>query len=191
MSNDTPWHTYLRGVHKLGSKPATARRSRVKAIKPDATSDAKTGAEDIISFAALLDERDSATPAQKISKATEAKKPPNQPLSTTPSLQISLSRRVERALRSGDVVPDATLDLHGMTEAKAHQAVMRFIPAQHKRGTRLLLIITGKGRGADGVLRRNFPRWCETPDLAKLILALRPAALRHGATGACYVILRK
>lgn len=50
-----------------------------------------------------------------------------------------------------DVVPDGTLDLHGMRVAAAREAVRSFVHLWHgrKRGA-VLHVITGKGRGSPG-----------------------------------------
>lgn len=83
------------------------------------------------------------------------------------------------------------LDLHGMTEAAAHAALHDFVIAQHAEGARQLLIITGKGRGGDGILRRNLPLWCEHPALQRLITELALAPPRLGGSGAFLVSLSK
>ena len=42
---------------------------------------------------------------------------------------------------------DARLDLHGLTQAQAHSALLHFMHNAHARDARLVLVITGKGRG--------------------------------------------
>ena len=42
-----------------------------------------------------------------------------------------------------------------------------------------------------GVLRGEFPRWLAEGTLARIVLAWRPAATRHGGDGAFYVLLRR
>ncbi len=105
-------------------------------------------------------------------------------------------------MRKGQVEPDAKIDLHGMTEAAAHRALMRFLAGARARGNRLILVVTGKGnprktesaswmRSPHGVLKQMVPRWLNEPDAAALIASTRPAHLRHGGDGALYVYLRK
>jgi len=86
---------------------------------------------------------------------------------------------------------DARIDLHGMTQAEAHGALAHFMASTAKAGCRNLLIITGKGRGGEGVLRTNLPRWLESLPEAGSVLALRPAAPKHGGDGAFYLLLKK
>ncbi len=107
-------------------------------------------------------------------------------------------------LNRGQLMPDAKLDLHGLTEAAAHRVLTAFVHMAHRRGARLLLIVTGKGaRAADGpfdlglagqrrgVLKAIVPRWLREPPLAGLIADIRAAHRRHGGDGALYVYLRK
>jgi hypothetical protein len=67
---------------------------------------------------------------------------------------------------------------------------------------RLLLVITGKGRGGDredygpipirrGVLKQQVPGWLTAPPLGPLVLEIREAHQRHGGGGAYYVYLRR
>ncbi len=114
--------------------------------------------------------------------------------------------RTAERLRKGAIEPDATLDLHGLTEAAAHRALTMFLRSAMSRGARLTLIVTGKGlktpapdepfdleldRRARGVLRAIVPRWLQEPDLARFVADVRSAHRRHGGNGALYVYLRK
>jgi DNA-nicking Smr family endonuclease len=104
---------------------------------------------------------------------------------------VLFDRRMERKLRAGDIIIEARLDMHGMTQKEAYAALTAFIAAQAKASARNLLVITGKGRGGDGVLKSSLAGWLENlPDAAR-ILAVRPAAIKHGGAGAFYVILRR
>jgi DNA-nicking Smr family endonuclease len=102
-----------------------------------------------------------------------------------------LDHNLEKKLRQGVVSIDARIDLHGMKQDEAHQALENFLAQQAKAGRRCLLIITGKGRGNEGVLRNNLGKWLAASLHARHILALRPAALKHGGAGAFYVLLRR
>ena len=102
-----------------------------------------------------------------------------------------------RRLKRGELVPDAKLDLHGLTEADAHRALGAFLLSAHRRGDRLVLVVTGKGGVSSdpervrGVLKTMVPRWLEEAPLARLIADKRGAHIRHGGPGALYVYLRK
>ena len=104
-----------------------------------------------------------------------------------------------RDLKRGKLKPEARIDLHGMTAARAHDALVGFIGRARADGLRLVLVITGKGRSSDreedprrmGVLRHAVPQWLGTPALAPHVLQVVPASGRHGGGGALYVYLRR
>jgi len=86
---------------------------------------------------------------------------------------------------------EARLDLHGMTQAEAHQALHAFIERQARLGARCLLVITGKGRGGDGVLRAALPGWLNAGPIRAKVLAIFPAQPKDGGSGAVYVYLKR
>ena len=95
------------------------------------------------------------------------------------------------ALKAGTLRIDARLDLHGMTQFDAFRELNHFMQKQTARGSRLLLIITGKGKDLQGILRAHLPGWLMEGEFKNQILTLHPAHLRHGGDGATYVLLRK
>ncbi|NNM73682.1 Smr/MutS family protein [Enterovirga aerilata] len=106
--------------------------------------------------------------------------------------------KTRRALARGRARPDAVIDLHGMTQAEAHAALLGFLRRAQASGRRLVLIVTGKGRAEDvhgsgdrGVLRRVVPHWLGLPELRPLVLGWTEAAPRQGGSGALYVRLRR
>ena len=108
-----------------------------------------------------------------------------------PFLSHCFDRRTERRLRDGTVAIEARLDLHGMTQSEAYTALQHFMATQIKAQSRTVLIITGKGKGGDGVLRSSLGSWLQSLPYAKDILAIHSAAIRHGGQGAFYVMLRR
>lgn len=108
-------------------------------------------------------------------------------------------RRTRSRLRRGKLRPEARLDLHGLTLDEAQPALTRFLLGAHERGLRLVLVITGKGRGLaaaqpfqpeGGVLRRHLPLWLGRRPLAPLVQGHAEAHPGHGGGGAFYVWLR-
>ncbi len=88
----------------------------------------------------------------------------------TPPL-ATLGRKTKKRIARGAHVIDGRLDLHGMTQAEAHDALFGFLRAKQARGSKVVLVITGKGaRGGDssgrGVLNRMVPLWLRLPDFA-------------------------
>lgn len=114
---------------------------------------------------------------------------------TSPPL-ATLGRKTKKRIARGAHVIDGRLDLHGMTQAEAHDALFGFLRAKQARGSKVVLVITGKGaRGGDssgrGVLNRMVPLWLRLPEFRGLILGFESAAISHGREGALYVSLRK
>ena len=54
-----------------------------------------------------------------------------------------------------------------------------------------MLVITGKGKEGQGVLRRNFLLWLESPGARRLVSGYAESHPKHGGAGAFYVFLRK
>jgi DNA-nicking Smr family endonuclease len=91
---------------------------------------------------------------------------------------------------------DARLDLHGMTQIRAHRALFGFLQRAHHDGLAFVLVITGKGKmGAAeserGVLRRQVPQWLALPEFRSLVVGFEEAHIGHGGEGALYVRVRR
>ena len=132
-----------------------------------------------------------------------AKREPEEPPAPAPDEAATRSapagggidKRTARRIRRGALPIDARIDLHGMTREEAFRRLTRFIAESQAAGRRLVLVVTGKGRGADGissgVIRRETPHWLARPPNAARVLDTAPAQPRHGGEGALYVYLRK
>ena len=109
---------------------------------------------------------------------------------------VALERRTVRALARGRLQADATLDLHGMTQAGAHHRLVAFLRGAQAAGHGLVLVVTGRGGmgfGPDerGILRRTVPLWLSVPELRGVVLGFEEAGPRQGGAGALYVRLRR
>ena len=102
-----------------------------------------------------------------------------------------VDRATAERLKRGRRPVEASLDLHGMTQAEAHRALAAFIAGSRVAGRRCILVITGHGRLSGGVLKSAVPRWLDEPDLRRAVLAIAPARPQHGGHGALYVLLRR
>jgi DNA-nicking Smr family endonuclease len=109
----------------------------------------------------------------------------------------NFDRDTARALGRGKLVPQASLDLHGMTLARAERAVANFLDAAVTQDLRIVLIVTGKGarleggRVLGGRIRAEFVGWLNRADNRARVRGVRPAHPRHGGGGAFYVLLRR
>lgn len=101
-----------------------------------------------------------------------------------------LDRSTKRKLIKGKIRPEATIDLHDMTQAQAYKALTAFMLQSFSVSRRTVLVITGKGKNLTGVLRNKLPMWLEQEDLAKNIVSIMPAARKDGGEGAFYIRLK-
>lgn len=124
---------------------------------------------------------------------------------------VSLDRKTARKIARGQIAVDRHLDLHGKTQEQAFQALLSAVRQEVARGSRCLVVVTGRGgrrfsqtrdvpaayrRREDfapegGVLKRQVPLWLEGPELSGFVYAYGPAADSHGGAGALYVVLRR
>lgn len=113
---------------------------------------------------------------------------------------VQMDHKAYGRLRRGKLKPEARIDLHGMTLAQAHPALIGFILRSSSEGLRLVLVITGKGKHRDdggpiptkfGVLRHQVPQWLRMSPIGGLVLQVSEAHIRHGGQGAYYVYLRR
>jgi DNA-nicking Smr family endonuclease len=106
-----------------------------------------------------------------------------------------LARREKQQLARGRTGIDKRIDLHGMTQAQAHGALVHFLHRAQHDGAKFVLVVTGKGtRSGDserGVLRRQVPHWLRLPDLCDIVLGFEEAHVTHGGEGALYVRLKR
>jgi len=189
-------------------------------LKKEAGSDHK---KDDVDFAALLDgdgAEDKAISANKRAQSPELSKPqtsaappsvppPSVPVPAAPGKDID--RRTAQKLKRGKIPVEAKLDLHGMTQRQAHEALNGFIARAYGAGKRCVLVVTGKGRKsfdlgrfredsdlyseerpkAPGILRQRVPEWLHMPPNGHLVLRVLPAQPKDGGDGALYVYLRR
>lgn len=116
------------------------------------------------------------------------------------AVPLQMDAKKHAKMTRGKLVPEARIDLHGMTLAQAHPELISFVRHAHSQGLRLVLVITGKGKsGHDigpipqkmGALRHQVPLWLRLPPLGLTVLQVSEAHLRHGGSGAYYVYLRR
>jgi DNA-nicking Smr family endonuclease len=139
-----------------------------------------------------------AAPVMEPKQDVFASAAPSRPTVPSPPPLAPLENRLRTQLRRGQQGVDAVIDLHGMRQDEAHLALRAFLRREQGRGTRLALIVTGKGAAGSslfgderGVLRRVVPHWLRLADLRPLVVGFEEAQARHGGSGALYVRLRR
>ena len=117
---------------------------------------------------------------------------PHRPKTEAPAVLAPLGRYAKQRVARGRDPIDGRVDLHGLTQGEAHAALLRFLQTAQTRGARLVMVITGKGRGAEGgVLKRQVPLWLALPEFRGMVVGYEEAHQRHGGEGALYLRVRK
>jgi DNA-nicking Smr family endonuclease len=134
-----------------------------------------------------------AAAASKAAAVAPANLKPSRPV--PPPLTL-LNRRERARLSRGKQDIEARIDLHGMTQARAHRALRNFLLHASDNGLRFVLVITGKGRATSldssrGVLRQQVPEWLGLPEFRTLVVGFEQAHIGHGGQGALYVRVRR
>jgi DNA-nicking Smr family endonuclease len=126
--------------------------------------------------------------------------PPPQPPQPVKSPPLApLERRLKQRVARGRETIEARIDLHGMTQRQAHEALFAFLRRAQADGNKIALIVTGKGTrdtarddfGQRGVLRRQVPLWLALPEFRSFVVGFDAAHVGHGGEGALYVRLRR
>jgi len=106
-------------------------------------------------------------------------------------MRPGLQRRVYQDLRRGRIIPEASLDLHGLRVEEARRVLYRFVMHALDRGFRCVRIIHGRGgRAGDRqpVLKQKVDQWLPQQ---REVLAICSAPSWDGGTGAAYVLLAR
>jgi DNA-nicking Smr family endonuclease len=170
------WESVAKQIKPLRKKPRAAR-TQIVAPDVETLAAAKPAAPPRLSSSA------------RIPRAPKLDTPP------APPPLAPLGRRERSQLSRGRKEIDARLDLHGMTQARAHRALSGFLQRAHGDGLTFVLVITGKGKmGSEserGVLRRQVPQWLNLPEFRSLVIGFEEAHIGHGGEGALYVRIRR
>jgi len=165
------WESVARQTKPLRKKP--------RAAKPETVSDSEA--------------RVAAKPAASPGPLPSASLPRMQKPAVPPL--APLGRRERSQLSRGRKEIEARLDLHGMTQTRAHHALSGFLQRAHLDGLTFVLVITGKGKAGSeserGVLRRQVPQWLSQPEFRALVVGFEEAHIGHGGEGALYVRIRR
>jgi len=132
--------------------------------------------------------------------------PQSMPRAPTSPPATGLERKERVALRRRSRDVDGVIDLHGMRQAEALAALIRFLQQSRALDRSIVLVITGKGGEGlrlrvqsgpyglgdeRGVLRRMVPHWLRSPELRPFVVGFEEAAAHAGGSGALYVRLRR
>ncbi|MEO1659807.1 MAG: Smr/MutS family protein [Pseudomonadota bacterium] len=130
------------------------------------------------------------TPSGEKRKREEAERVPRTP-SATKTYAPPQNRQNERQVRRGRQAVSASFDLHGHTRDSAFRVLPGFLAREQAKGARCVIVITGKGKSGQGVLKQAFMNWLDLPEARALVSGYASAHARHGGGGAWYVFLRR
>nr|WP_294846512.1 Smr/MutS family protein [uncultured Sphingomonas sp.] len=102
----------------------------------------------------------------------------------------------DRRIRSGQVMVDRVLDLHGHSLDRAWEALDTSLDRAIAAGDRVILLVTGHERRGEppierGKIRAVIHDWLAHSRHSGAIAAVRSAHKRHGGGGSLYIILRR
>ncbi|SRR5579885_3152 len=109
-------------------------------------------------------------------------------------MRVGLDPRLLAQLRRGEFAMQDHIDLHGMTQPAAHQALTDFILESVRKGLRSVLVVHGRGLGSPGgrpVLKHAASNWLSHGTIGGHVLAFVTARAHDGGAGAMYVLLRR
>ncbi len=194
----TLWEVFTRDVKPLRKKK---RKGDDVLFSPDddiPTSDTAIPLPD--NLADNLEKSEQNRAARNLPSARNADRGPQAKAKSLAELKPGVTDGIDRStankFQKGKMPIDGRIDLHGMTQDVAHNALNAFIEESWRAGKRCVLVITGKGSRADeygrtGLLRQRTPQWLSAPRLRNRILAINQAQIQHGGAGAFYVLLKR
>ncbi len=184
------WRRAMRSTEPLPGRQLPPAPQAPQAARPSATP-----------VSPVKSHHDPACPAPPTPQRQHEGRAPSRPQSH--GLDAATARRARR----GRLIVDRRIDLHGMRQDEAHNALVRFVLASGAQGCRCVLVITGKGGRADrdagdapfmgrkgqglGVLKRMVPVWLSQEPLRSRVFTTETAHQRDGGAGALYVFLRR
>ncbi|HZP45304.1 MAG TPA: Smr/MutS family protein [Candidatus Binataceae bacterium] len=108
--------------------------------------------------------------------------------------RVGLDPRVVTRLRRGEFSTQGHLDLHGLTQIDAKEALARFILESVRKGLRAVAVVHGRGLRSPGgqpVLKHAVAEWLSHGTIGSYVLAFTSAKAYDGGAGAVWVLLRR
>jgi DNA-nicking Smr family endonuclease len=136
----------------------------------------KAGKEELLSFRKVLKESLEPLPDLTLEKNS-----------------AGIDKNTNHKFKTGRMPIQAKLDMHGMTQKVAFDALVNFINNSFEQGKRCVVVVTGKGFMSKnrGILKQSLPIWINNEDIRPKILSFCQATIKDGGGGAYYVFLKK
>lgn len=107
---------------------------------------------------------------------------------------FGIDRNTDKKLKSGKFKIDLKLDFHGFTLDEAFDFLLYSVETAYNQGFRCLLVVTGKGKntkqGRDSI-KSQISNWLQHPNISSKIIKYVDADIKHGGTGAIYILLKR
>jgi DNA-nicking Smr family endonuclease len=108
--------------------------------------------------------------------------------------RVGLDPRLVSELRRGKFSVQAHIDLHGLIQGDAKEALKTFIIASVRKGLRTVLVVHGRGLrspGGHSILKHASAGWLSHGAIGGHVLAFATARPADGGAGATYVLLKR
>ena len=108
--------------------------------------------------------------------------------------RVGLDPRLVSELRRGKFAVQAHVDLHGLIQGDAKEALKTFILASVRKGLRTVLVVHGRGLrspGGHSILKHASAGWLSHGAIGGHVLAFASARPTDGGAGATYVLLKR
>jgi YfiH family protein len=107
-------------------------------------------------------------------------------------LQDCEEKEILKKLRTKKIRIERKIDLHGKNVDEAYLLLNEFLTSCYYSGLRYLLVIVGRGKNGEGVIRLQFKSWIENnPEICDKVMLLRESLPEHGGDGSYYVFFRR
>lgn len=112
-----------------------------------------------------------------------------------------LDKKTDEKIKKGSLPIEGKLDLHGMRQEEAYNALRHFIETSYAQQKRFVLVVTGKGKQETstnhwmdtkrGVLKQRVPDWLSSRPCNQFVLKISDAQPKDGGQGALYIYLKR
>lgn len=191
------WKQAVHGVRPIRNESDSAVKPKRKPKDRDKPVPLRPSEEDLRSWresvadVAPLPPRDTVVPPEKPPHTSRRRRQEDLPPAPPDASPLPKMTKGEFArIADGRHIPTAILDMHGMTQDQAFDALNTFLARAYAEGHHIVKAITGRGTEGAGVLRQQFPHWLENESLRGYVRSYHEAAPRHGGDGAWYVRIR-
>lgn len=105
--------------------------------------------------------------------------------------RADIDRNTRQRMDQGKIEASEVIDLHGFKVDEAYNILKAAVVRAWENGSRMILVITGKGKKGEGTLKASLPKWLNSSEIKPMILRFNFAKQSDGGEGAYYILLRR